>query len=156
RAIWWTTRIASTRRPGLAIARCSKAAPGPHAPAWRITRTAISSHRRATTSWRDFAPVPGKDTCAMPAVISPAHERVILDGVCWHTYECLLADFADSHAVRVAYDRGVLEIMAPSYAHEELNHLIARVVEIIALEMDMDFINAGSTTFKREDLERGF
>ena len=92
----------------------------------------------------------------MPAVISPAHERVILEGVCWHTYECLLADFGDSHAVRVAYDRGILELVAPSYAHEELNHLIARVVEIIATEMDIDFINAGSTTFKREALERGF
>src|SRR6266571_5572482 len=46
--------------------------------------------------------------------------------------------------------------MAPSYAHEELNHLIARVVEIIATEMDLDYCNAGSTTFKREELERGF
>src|SRR5712691_6833011 len=110
----------------------------------------------AAVRWPAFAPVPGKDTCAMPAVIHPAHERVILEGVCWHTYECLLADFADSHAVRVAYDQGILEIMAPSYAHEELNHLIARVVEIIATEMDMDFVNAGSTTFKRQELERGF
>jgi Uma2 family endonuclease len=46
--------------------------------------------------------------------------------------------------------------MAPSYAHEEINHLIARIVEIIATEMDLDFANAGSTTFKRTDLERGF
>lgn len=92
----------------------------------------------------------------MPAVISPTQQRVLLEGVSWHTYACLLTDFGDSHAARVAYDRGTLEIMAPSFAHEEINHLIARMVEIIATEMDVDFANAGSTTFKREALARGF
>lgn len=92
----------------------------------------------------------------MPAVMSPIQQRIILEGVSWHTYECLLADVGDSHAVRVAYDQGRLEIMAPSYAHEEINHPIARIVEIIATEMDIDFVNAGSTTFKRENLAHGF
>jgi Uma2 family endonuclease len=92
----------------------------------------------------------------MPAVISPTQQRVILEGVSWHTYECLLADFGDSHAARVTYDQGTLEIMAPSFAHETINQLIARIVETIATEMDIDFVNAGSTTFKREELERGF
>jgi Uma2 family endonuclease len=68
----------------------------------------------------------------MPAIISPTQQRVILEGVSWDSYACLLADFGDSPAARLAYDRGTLEIMAPSYAHEELNHLIARIVEIIA------------------------
>jgi Uma2 family endonuclease len=97
-----------------------------------------------------------KEQGTMPAVISPTQQRVILEGVSWDSYACLLADFGDSHAARLAYDQGTLEIMAPSYAHEELNHLIARIVEIIATEMDLDFANAGATTFKRADLERGF
>ncbi len=41
---------------------------------------------------------------------------VILQGVSWETYERLLADFEDSHAAHLTYDRGVLEILVPSTA----------------------------------------
>ena len=44
----------------------------------------------------------------------------------------------------------------PSYEHEELNRLISDFIVIIAMEWDIEYRNAGSTTFKREDLERGF
>jgi Uma2 family endonuclease len=83
-------------------------------------------------------------------------QRIILRGVSWATYERLLADFQDSHAAHFAYDRGVLEIMAPSFEHEKINRLIHSLFEVIAAEFDVDFENAGSTTFKREDLARGF
>lgn len=92
----------------------------------------------------------------MATLLSPTAQHVLLEGVSWATYECLLADFGDSHAARVAYNQGTLEIMAPSYAHEQLNHLIAMLVSLIATEMDIDFENAGATTFKREDVGRGF
>lgn len=92
----------------------------------------------------------------MATLIRPTAQSVLLEGVSWVTYECLLADFGDSHAARVAYDRGMLEIMSPSYAHEQLNTLVAMLVSLIATEMDSDFENAGSTTFKRADVERGF
>jgi Uma2 family endonuclease len=83
-------------------------------------------------------------------------QRVILHGVSWATYERLLADFQDSHAAHFAYDRGVLEIMVLSFEHEKINRLIHTLFEVIAAEMDVDFENAGSTTFKRADLARGF
>jgi hypothetical protein len=51
----------------------------------------------------------------MATMISPTAQSVLLEGVSWATYECLLTDFGDSHTVRVAYDQGALEIMAPSY-----------------------------------------
>lgn len=81
---------------------------------------------------------------------------IILHGVSWTTYESLLADFQDSHAAHFAYDRGALEIMAPSAKHEEPNRAIAFFVELIALEMNLNVRNLGSTTFTREDLGRGF
>jgi Uma2 family endonuclease len=56
----------------------------------------------------------------------------------------------------MAFDRGTLEIMAPSFAHERPNHLLALIVDLIALEWGLDLEAAGSTTFKREDVERGF
>jgi Uma2 family endonuclease len=92
----------------------------------------------------------------MATIISPTDRRVILEGVSWETYERLLADFGDSHAARVAFDRGTLEIMAPSFAHERPSHLLALIVDLIALEWSLDLEAAGSTTFKREDVERGF
>jgi Uma2 family endonuclease len=92
-----------------------------------------------------------------PPSPSPEVDRcVILHGVSWATYERLLADFQDSHAAHFAYDQGVLEIMVLSLEHEKTNRRLHSLFEAIALELDIDFENAGSTTFKREDLARGF
>jgi Uma2 family endonuclease len=83
-------------------------------------------------------------------------QRVILHGVSWETYERLLADFQDRHAAHFAYDRGALEIMVLSFKHETFNRTLATLVEIVAEEMQGDVINAGSTTFRRADLSKGF
>ena len=94
--------------------------------------------------------------------VSPSHsqiaseQRVILQGVSWTTYESLLADFVDRSAPHFAYDQGVLEIMAPSFLHEDMNRLLQDLFSAAAEEMDIDFVNAGSTTFKRADLAKGF
>jgi Uma2 family endonuclease len=68
----------------------------------------------------------------------------------------LLADFPDSHAAHFTYDRGALEIMVLSFKHEIFNRTLATLIETLAEELQIDCINAGSTTFKREDLARGF
>ena len=85
-----------------------------------------------------------------------AEQCVILQGVSWETYERLLTDFADSHAAHFTYDQGMLEIRVPSFTHEQLNRLIHDLFTAIAVEMNVEFLNAGSTTFKREGLRRGF
>lgn len=87
---------------------------------------------------------------------SEREQRVILHGVSWATYESLLADLQDSHAAHFTYDRGVLEIMAPSLEHEKINRRLHSLFETIANVLEIDFENAGSTTFKREDLACGF
>jgi Uma2 family endonuclease len=46
--------------------------------------------------------------------------------------------------------------MVLSFRHEMLNRILASIVEVCAEEMGIDIVNAGSTTFKREDLQRGF
>ena len=86
---------------------------------------------------------------------SPDH-CILLSGVRWETYESLLADMQDSHAAHFAYDQGMLEIMAPSHEHESLKHVIAMLVEVLAEEMEIDIHGGGSTTFRREDLAKGF
>ena len=82
--------------------------------------------------------------------------RVNLHGVRWETYECLLADHADSSAPHFTYDRGELEIMSPLPAHVDATWAVERVVEIVAEEFEIEFRNLRSTTFKRRDMERGF
>jgi Uma2 family endonuclease len=89
------------------------------------------------------------------AIISP-EQRIVLNNVSWATYEALLSDHLDKSVPRFTYDRGVLEIMSPSPEHEKTNRTISLFVEVLAEEMDIDVENLGSTTFKREDLLRGF
>ncbi|HXG64353.1 MAG TPA: Uma2 family endonuclease, partial [Blastocatellia bacterium] len=91
----------------------------------------------------------------MAAIVSPPEQRVVLR-VSWETYERLLAEHEDTSGTRFAYNQGELEIMVVSFEHEQLNRLIADLFTVIAEEMNLDFENAGSTTFKREDLARGF
>ncbi len=87
---------------------------------------------------------------------SEVQQRVILPGVSWETYERLLVDFQDSHAAHFAYDQGKLEIMVLSAEHEEDKDVLTLLVNVLAEEMDIDVRSFGSTTFQREDLERGF
>jgi len=92
----------------------------------------------------------------MATIINPPEQRVLLHNVSWDTYERLLMDLNDSAAPRLTYDRGTLEIMSSSSEHERYNRTIAQIVEELAVEMNLDFDGLGSTTFRREDLDRGF
>ena len=95
----------------------------------------------------------------MAIVSHPAEQttqRVILRHVSWETYERLHSEHEQCSSPRFTYDRGVLEIMRPSIKHERLNRSIATICEVIAEEWHIELDNAGSTTFKREDVARGF
>src|SRR5947209_15786668 len=90
------------------------------------------------------------------AIAPPLEQMVVLRSVSWDTYERLLADHRDSSAPRFTYDRGALEIMSPLPEHEKYNRAIAALVEVVAEARGLDFENLGSTTFRRDDLQRGF
>jgi Uma2 family endonuclease len=92
----------------------------------------------------------------MATILSPPEQRVTLHNVSWETYERLLADLQDSSAPRMTYDRGTLEIMSPSSEHERYNRTAAQIVEELAVEMNVNIDSLGSTTFRREDIDRGF
>jgi Uma2 family endonuclease len=92
----------------------------------------------------------------MKTVKRPAEQRVVLHNIGWNTYEHLLADHGDNSAPRLTYDRGELEIMSPSPEHEMFNRRIAQLVLAVAEELNIEAEDLGSTTFRREDLERGF
>jgi Uma2 family endonuclease len=79
---------------------------------------------------------------------------VLLHGIRWQTYEALLADLGERH-IYLTYDRGNLEIMAPLFRHENYAVILAQLVKVLATTARVRIKSAGSTTFRRVDLERG-
>jgi Uma2 family endonuclease len=56
----------------------------------------------------------------------------------------------------MAYDQGTLEIMSPGKSHENVGCLIGRMIEAFTEELAIEIVSVASTTFKREDVQRGF
>ena len=96
----------------------------------------------------------------MTAVLSPPKTRsdsvVTLPGISWETYESLLTDLSDRSVPHLTYDRGTLIIMSPTAEHERYNRAIARLVEVLTEEFEVEMLGLGSTTFRRKEVNRGF
>ncbi|KAM3099728.1 Uma2 family endonuclease [Phormidesmis sp. 146-12] len=84
-------------------------------------------------------------------VFATPAEIIHLSGISWQTYEALLEELSDRR-LRLTYNRGDLEIMAPSPEHELSKKVIGRFVETLAEELEVQIYPLGSTTFKRPEL----
>ncbi|MDJ0737390.1 MAG: Uma2 family endonuclease [Nostocaceae cyanobacterium] len=82
-------------------------------------------------------------------------QTIVLPNISWKTYNALITDIGDNCCVRLAYNRGILTIKMPSKLHEIINRLLARIVKTLTEELDMEVVDVGSTTFNRQDLEKG-
>lgn len=91
------------------------------------------------------------ETAATPA---SGEQRVLIRGVGWRGYQSLLRMIGDQ-PIRLTYDRGDVELMAPLYQHERNKSLLERMVEILTEELDIPLIAVASTSLNREDLDRG-
>ena len=80
--------------------------------------------------------------------------KVILRNISWSLYQQLQTAKGETSNPRFAYDQGLLEITSPSAEHEIANRALAQIFETISEELDIDYTNAGSTTFDREDLKK--
>ena len=85
----------------------------------------------------------------------PAGAVLSIDDVSWEEYENLLADLGESYAVRIFYDNGRMEIMAPASAHEKPKSTINRLVTALCDELDIDIESLGSTTFRTKIKAKG-
>lgn len=81
-------------------------------------------------------------------------QRFVQHGVNWPTYEKVLDVFGD-RPIRITYDRGTLELMSPLPIHEVFKCLFLRLLDSLSDELDFGMKACGSTTFRRQDLERG-
>ncbi len=92
----------------------------------------------------------------MAAILAPAEQRIILRNVSWETYEALLRDHEQSNSPRFTYDRGVLEIMSPFSEHEAYCRFTDCLLTVGADETNATVRVTGGTTYRREDIQRGF
>ena len=93
-------------------------------------------------------------TVSLPISQRALPQRFVLDGVDWDFYETILRQVGDRH-VFVTYDEGTLELMSPSYQHDRSAELFGALVRILAEELRVPLISAGSTTLKQKLLRRG-
>jgi Uma2 family endonuclease len=92
--------------------------------------------------------------------LAPAREpeldqRVILHRVSWKAFEAMLALRGDKPAPRMYYLDGEIELLSPARTHEGTKTLLGRLLELWALEADVDLEGFGSWTLKNAPKEAG-
>lgn len=87
-------------------------------------------------------------------IIGSADQRVVLHDVPWAHFEAILALRGDKPVPRMTYLQGELELMTPSQTHEGIKSLLGRMVELYALETDIDLNPFGSWLLKHPPAER--
>jgi len=83
----------------------------------------------------------------MVTTTTPAEQRTLLTNISWQTFKAMLVDMGSERATRLAYDKGLVEIMTPLMPHENSNRLIEVFVGVLCEELGLEI--------KRADLERG-
>jgi len=78
-----------------------------------------------------------------------------LHGPTWAQFEAILEARGERAAPRITYLEGELEPMNPGPSHERIKTVIARLLELWALECDVVIEGVGSWTLRREDKARG-
>ena len=91
-----------------------------------------------------------------PGAEGSAERRFVLHGVPWRTYVALRDELDEGGAgVKMTYLEGTLELMSPSMLHEDAKTIIGRLIEVWAMEHDVDLRGFGGATFRREARQRG-
>ncbi len=82
-------------------------------------------------------------------------QRVQLHGIRWQDYEALLAMRGESSGTRVTYLDGEVELMTPSFDHEDLRTRLGRLLFAYAEETGIELEDFGSWTLRKETHGRG-
>jgi Uma2 family endonuclease len=77
------------------------------------------------------------------------------NGVAWQEYEQLLTDLGPGYSVRIFYDEGRMEIMAPTPFHERAKLILNRLIAALSDELEIDLESLGSTTFRSKATAKG-
>ncbi len=88
----------------------------------------------------------------------PSHDegqRLVLYNVSWQDYVAFSDALGNRAGIHLTYLEGTLEIMTPSPLHENQKKGIARLLELYALVRGVRLYGYGSTTYRREERQRG-
>ncbi|MCL1472972.1 Uma2 family endonuclease [Argonema antarcticum] len=88
-------------------------------------------------------------------LIIPPGNVLQLKDISWQMFEQILDELGESRAARVSYSKEFLEIMAPLPEHEDDKAIIGDFVKAILEQMDIEFRDLGSTTFKKKNMSQG-
>ena len=91
----------------------------------------------------------------MTAILTTPSNLMVLQGVHWTTYQALIHDLETESGKRLTYNQGILEIRVPLPPHERYKSLMGRLVEVTTEETATEIASLGSTTWSREDLQKG-
>lgn len=103
-----------------------------------------------------MATVENQPISESPTVPSLWENGITLQGVSWDTY-CKFVDGLGDRRLFVSYDSGLMEIqtMSPSFPHESGIDLLVSLVHAIRLLRGTPIAGGGSTTHRREDMDKG-
>lgn len=82
-------------------------------------------------------------------------DRILLSDISWDFYVAFCEEIGE-RPIRLTYNEGLLEIMITKAPHEFYRKMLAKLIEIIILELNIPVRSGGSMTFQRKDLEKGF
>jgi Uma2 family endonuclease len=81
-------------------------------------------------------------------------QSLVLHDISWQSYKDICAALPEKY-LHLSYDRGTLEFMVLSTAHERSKSLIGLLIFVLAEELDRVIGSFGSFTHQRQDLLRG-
>ena len=79
---------------------------------------------------------------------------LLLHNVPWDDYEAMLRIIGERR-IYVNYDQGVMEVLVPSFPHEDLKDCLRLLIDILGEELALPMRNGGSTTLRQQGLEKG-
>ena len=80
---------------------------------------------------------------------------LLLENVSWDEYENYLKEIGDDYRLRLSYDDGRLEIMSPSFEHEDIASAFPILIFALAQECGMKYKGARSTTMRKKPKTKG-
>jgi Uma2 family endonuclease len=86
-------------------------------------------------------------TTVPPPLALTDGDHLVLDDISWDFYEAMLREVGD-RPIRIAYDRGSLEITLPTLEHEHPKKIIGGMIGMVSLERGIPIASLGSTTFR--------
>ncbi|MBW4541319.1 MAG: Uma2 family endonuclease [Myxacorys chilensis ATA2-1-KO14] len=92
---------------------------------------------------------------AIAAQLQVQEQRFLLSGITWEQYETLRDLFDDRPSLKMFYLEGKLELFMPSEDHEEIKTILARLLELYAIEKNVRLYGYGSATYRKPSEERG-